>query len=251
MPYTAISVQNVSKSFSTGHHGGRSARQTLDRLFRGRLQSPALKGDFWALRDIDFEVASGDVVSIIGRNGAGKSVLLKLLSQVSRPTTGRIEIRGEVAPMLEVGTGFHPDLTGRENIYLNGVILGMKRAEVHRRLDEITEFAGVDAFLDMPVKRYSSGMRMRLAFSVAAHLKRDVFLLDEVLMVGDHEFQERCRGRLRELANDGRTVVIVSHGDDYLEQFCSRALLIDGGRLVASGPPADVYAAYRTLRSAA
>jgi lipopolysaccharide transport system ATP-binding protein len=250
MAYTAISVQNVGKSFPQRHDRSPSARQALENLFRTpfrRSESPKNGNGFWALRDVSFDVASGEVVGIVGRNGAGKSVLLKLLSQVTRPTRGRLELRGRVAPLLEMGTGFQPDLTGRENVYLNGVILGMRYSEVHARIDAIVEFAGIGAFLDTPVKWYSSGMQMRLAFAVAAHLDRDIFLLDEVLTVGDRVFQEKCLARLRQLSGEGRTVLLVSHGDYLIESLCTRAILLDHGCLIAAGEPSAIYARYAAL----
>ncbi len=252
MSYTAISVHGVAKSFPLRDHRSRSARQALEDLVRAPFRPTAALEDryadgFWALRDIDFEIAAGEVVGIVGRNGAGKSVLLKLLSQVTRPTYGRIELRGRVAPLLEMGTGFQPDLTGRDNIYLNGVILGMRRREVQARVDAIVDFAGVGEFIDKPIKWYSSGMHMRLAFAVAAHLDRDIFLLDEVLTVGDRVFQEKCLTRLSQLADEGRTVLLVSHGDYLMESLCSRAILLDHGRLIASGPPSEIYARYESL----
>ena len=254
MAYLAISVQAVGKSFS--RHRRASARQAMEEMLRAPFHKAKAPEDpysegFWALRDVSFEVGDGEVVGIVGRNGAGKSVLLKLLSRVTRPTRGRIEIRGRVAPLLEVGTGFQPDLTGRENIYLNGVILGMRRAEVHRRVDEIVAFADIGDFLDTPIKHYSSGMRMRLAFAVAAHLDRDIFLLDEVLAVGDSDFQSKCLDRLQVLARDGRTVLMVSHGEEQIERFCSRAILFDQGRLIASGSPAEIALRYNEIRAAA
>ena len=254
MPYTAISVQGVGKTFMMHRHGPRRARLAIEEALRApfRRTQPAkdpYSEGFWALQDVSFEIGCGEVVGLVGRNGAGKSVLLKLIARVTRPTHGRVEIRGRVAPLLEVGTGFHPELTGRENIYLNGVILGMRRREVHRRVDEIVAFADIGAFLDAPIRRYSSGMRMRLAFAVAAHLDRDIFLLDEVLAVGDQEFQEKCLARLRDLASEGRTVLLVSHGEGQMERLCTRAILLEHGRLVASGPPADVYRQYDALRN--
>jgi lipopolysaccharide transport system ATP-binding protein len=252
--YTAIAVEGVGKCFTLGPQAGRSARQAISGLIGGfiddrfRTPGPVAAPEFWALRDVSFEVGSGEIVGVVGRNGAGKSVLFKLISRVARPTRGRIAVRGRVAPLLELGAGFHPELTGRENIYLNGVILGMRRREVHARVDAIVAFAGLGAFLETPIKRYSSGMRMRLAFAVAAHLDRDIFLLDEVLMVGDQEFQQKCLIRLRELADEGRTVMLVSHGDNLMESLCTRALLFDAGRLLASGAPAEISRQYARLR---
>jgi lipopolysaccharide transport system ATP-binding protein len=256
MSYTAISVQGVGKSFPRDDQRRKRAHQAISEVLRAPFVKPAESADpyaegFWALRDVSFEVTQGEIIGVVGHNGAGKSVLLKLLSRVTQPTHGRMELRGQVAPLLEVGTGFHPDLTGRENIYLNGVILGMRRADVHRRVDEIVAFSGVADFLDMPIKRYSSGMRMRLAFAVAAHLDRDIFLLDEVLTVGDREFQDKCLARLKELAREGRTILLVSHGDYHIETFCTRAMLFDHGRLVADGAPAEVNLQYYALRAAA
>ena len=254
MSYTAISVQGVGKTFPMGRRGPQGAREAMENAIRAPLRgapagpNPYSEG-FWALQDVSFEIEAGEMVGLVGRNGAGKSVLLKMIARVTRPTHGRIEIRGQVAPLLEVGTGFHPDLTGRENIYLNGVILGMRRREVHRRVDEIVAFADIGAFLDSPIRRYSSGMRMRLAFAVAAHLDRDIFLLDEVLAVGDKEFQAKCLVRLRSLAQEGRTVVFVSHGEGQVEQLCTRAILLDHGQLLAAGPPAEVYRRYDSLRN--
>jgi lipopolysaccharide transport system ATP-binding protein len=250
--YTAISVQGVGKVFPLWRQRSPSARQMLNDLvhspFRRGAERVGGEADgFWALQDIGFDVASGEVLGVVGHNGAGKSVLLKLLSRVMRPTRGRLEIRGSVAPLLEMGTGFQPDLTGRENVYLNGVILGMRYNEVHARIDEIVDFAGIGAFLDLPVKQYSSGMHVRLAFAVAVHLNRDIFLLDEVLTVGDRPFQEKCLARLRQLARDGRTILLVSHGDYLLESLCSRAILLDHGRLLAAGTPSEINARYTSL----
>ncbi len=253
MPYTAVSVSGAGKFFPVAMRAQANARQALEGMLRAPFRSsPESSGfgdreGFWALRDISFDVQQGEIVGVVGHNGAGKSVLLKILARVTRPTVGRIEIRGTVAPLLEVGTGFHPDLTGRENIFLNGVILGMKRDEVNRRLDRIVAFADIGHFLDMPIRKYSTGMRMRLAFGVAAHLDRDIFLLDEVLAVGDHDFQTKCLARLRELASEGRTILLVSHGNEVVEQLCSRAILLHRGSLVASGSPAEVQRAYRNL----
>jgi len=199
---------------------------------------------FWALRDANFAIQPGEVVGIIGRNGAGKSTLLKMLSRITAPTRGHIEIRGRLASLLEVGTGFHPELSGRENIYLNGAILGMKRKEVARKFDEIVQFAEIEKFIDTPVKRYSSGMYVRLAFSVAAHLEADILIVDEVLAVGDAQFQQRCLGKMEEVSSGGRTVLLVSHNMAAVSRLCSRALLLANGELVAHGPVSSVINQY-------
>ena len=198
----------------------------------------------WALRDVSFEIFAGQTVGIIGRNGAGKSTLLKVLAQITDPTAGFAEVTGRVGSLLEVGTGFHGDLTGRENTYLNGAILGMRKAEIARKFDEIVAFAETGRFIDTPVKHYSSGMYMRLAFAVAAHLDADILLVDEVLAVGDTRFQQKCLGKMDEVARHGRTVVFISHNPASVEQLCDRGLLLDDGRLVASGPMAEVAARY-------
>jgi lipopolysaccharide transport system ATP-binding protein len=198
----------------------------------------------WAVRDVSFSVAHGEVLGVVGRNGAGKSTLLKLLSRITEPTTGRAVLRGRVGSLLEVGTGFHPDLTGRENIYLNGAILGMDRRYVQRRFDEIAEFAGVGRFLDTPVKRYSSGMYLRLAFAVAAHLEPEILVIDEVLAVGDAQFQKKCLGKMRSVSEEGRTVIFVSHNLAAVRTLCSRALLVQGGRIVADDSAGAVVARY-------
>ena len=200
--------------------------------------------EIWALRDVSFGVRQGEVLGVIGRNGAGKSTLLKILTRITTPTEGRAEIRGRVGSLLEVGTGFHPELTGRENIYLNGAILGMKRKEIQTKLPEIAEFSGVAKFLDTPVKRYSSGMYVRLAFSVAAHLEPEILLVDEVLAVGDAEFQARCLGRMEDFGATGRTVLFVSHNMQAVAQLCDRAILLDGGTVVLDGPSEEVVAHY-------
>ncbi|HWN95438.1 MAG TPA: ABC transporter ATP-binding protein [Methylomirabilota bacterium] len=203
--------------------------------------------DFWALKDVSFDVKRGEVVGIIGRNGAGKSTLLKILSRITEPTEGRVRIKGRVASLLEVGTGFHPELTGRENIFLNGAILGMNRAEIVRKFDEIVTFAEVERFLDTPVKRYSSGMYVRLAFAVAAHLEPEILVVDEVLAVGDSEFQRKCMGKMKDVAaNSGRTVLFVSHNLAAVAQLCSQALLISSGRLITAGPSEQVIRLYLT-----
>ena len=209
----------VANGSSNGHSGnGRSDEQTL-----------------WALKDVSFEVPRGTVLGIIGRNGAGKSTLLKILSRITEPTTGEVEIHGRVGSLLEVGTGFHPELTGRENVYVNGAILGMSRAEIKRKFDEIVEFAGVEKFLDTPVKRYSSGMQVRLAFAVAAHLEPEILIVDEVLAVGDAEFQRKCLGKMRDVVHVGRTVLFVSHNLSAIQQLCSRSILMNRGCIIFDG----------------
>jgi lipopolysaccharide transport system ATP-binding protein len=198
----------------------------------------------WALKDVTFEVREGEVVGVIGRNGAGKSTLLKILSRITEPTRGRAELRGRVSSLLEVGTGFHPELTGRENVYLNGTILGMTKREIDRKFDEIVDFSGVEKFLDTPVKRYSSGMTVRLAFAVAAHLEPEILIIDEVLAVGDAEFQRKCLGKMQDVARGGRTVLFVSHNMAAVKQLCPRAILLYGGRVAASGRCADIVGTY-------
>jgi lipopolysaccharide transport system ATP-binding protein len=200
--------------------------------------------DFWALRAVSFDVRRGEVLGVIGRNGAGKSTLLKILTRITHPTEGAADLYGRVGSLLEVGTGFHPELSGRENIYLNGTILGMRRREIRSQFDAIVDFAGVERFLETPVKRYSSGMYVRLAFAVAAHLNSEILLVDEVLAVGDVEFQRRCLGKMQDVARSGRTVVFVSHHLQSLSSLCSRVLLLEGGRLAFDGPVADGLARY-------
>ena len=255
MKHPVISVESLSKRFRFERHKPRDAREALEYAFRSPLRGlrgpgSAINADspsvLWALRDVSFEVDEGEALAIVGRNGAGKSVLLKILARVTRPTSGRAVIRGRLAPLLEVGTGFHPELTGRENIYLNGTIFGMREKEVRSRLDEIIAFSKIEDFLDSPVKHYSDGMRMRLAFAVAAHLDREIFLLDEVFAVGDIGFQSKCIDRLRELRRKGRTILFVSHGDEGLE-FCSRAILLDHGHMIASGRPTEIDLRYRAM----
>ncbi|HWP58328.1 MAG TPA: ABC transporter ATP-binding protein [Candidatus Acidoferrales bacterium] len=201
----------------------------------GRKRSEEPQAAVWALKDVSFQVAHGEIVGIIGRNGAGKSTLLKILSRITEPTSGYADIRGRIGSLLEVGTGFHPELTGRENIYLNGAILGMSRAEITRKFDEIVDFSGVEKFIDTPVKHYSSGMHMRLAFAVAAHLETDILLVDEVLAVGDLRFQGKCLGKMENLANEGRTVLFVSHNLGAVEHLCQRAIVMQEGRIAFSG----------------
>lgn len=246
----AITVENISKRYLIDHRARadtlrdaltQGVRGLWGRLRQGRLQQE----EFWALRDINLEVKPGEVLGIIGRNGAGKSTLLKILSRITEPTTGRIQIRGRVASLLEVGTGFHPELSGRENIFLNGAILGMSRAEVARKFDEIVAFAEIERFLDTPVKRYSSGMYVRLAFAVAAHLEPEILIVDEVLAVGDVAFQKKCLGKMKSVAgNQGRTVLFVSHNLHAVQNLCSRGMLLGGGRLVAAGTTSETVAQY-------
>jgi homopolymeric O-antigen transport system ATP-binding protein len=221
----------------------RTLREELARFVRRGGRGVAAP-DFWALREVSFEVARGQTVGIIGRNGAGKSTLLKILAQVTPPTEGSAVTRGRVGSLLEVGTGFHPELTGRENIMLSGAVMGMRRSEILRRFDEIVEFSGLSGFLDTPVKRYSSGMYMRLAFSVAAHLEPDVLLVDEVLAVGDADFQKKCLGRMSGLTDAGRTVLFVSHSMTTIFRLCPRVILLDKGGVVADGPSGEVVARY-------
>ena len=205
-------------------------------------------GEFWALRDVNLTIEEGQRLGIIGRNGAGKSTLLKILSRITPPTTGEIKINGRVASLLEVGTGFHPELTGRENIYLNGSILGLKRKEINHRLDEIIDFSDVRNFIDVPLKHYSSGMQLRLAFAVAAHLEPEILLIDEVLAVGDMEFQRKCIGKMEEVSKtNGRTIVFVSHNIQQLQQICDRLILLDQGRIIADGSTSEVIGQYRQL----
>ena len=213
----------------------------------GQAFARSTKEEFRALRDLSFEVQQGEVVGIIGRNGAGKSTLLKILSRITEPTEGRVRLRGRVASLLEVGTGFHQELTGRENIFLNGAILGMTKAEIKRKFDEIVAFSEVEKFIDTPVKRYSSGMYVRLAFAVAAHLEPEILVVDEVLAVGDADFQKKCLGKIRDVAKVGRTVLFVSHNMTSLRQLCSRAVLLRDGRLVCDGPLSDVIERYLSI----
>ncbi len=244
----AIDAQGLSKSYRIGElqaaYG--TLRESMSHAVRratGR-EHHSQREDIWALRDVSFEVQEGEVLGVVGRNGAGKSTLLKILTRITTPTEGRAEIRGRVGSLLEVGTGFHPELTGRENIYLNGAILGMKRREIQKKLGEIIEFSGVERFIDTPVKRYSSGMHVRLAFSVAAHFEPEILLVDEVLAVGDAEFQARCLGRMEEIGATGRTVLFVSHNMQTVSQLCDRALLLEGGRVARDGPSGEVVAHY-------
>jgi lipopolysaccharide transport system ATP-binding protein len=252
-----ISVENLGKTYRISHQGGGRPYEALRdviadkfrRLFRPPPAQPdagaaATTEDFWALRDVSFEVRQGEVIGIIGRNGAGKSTLLKILSRITEPSEGRVRIRGRVASLLEVGTGFHPELTGRENIHLNGAILGMSRAEIRRKFDEIVAFAEVDKFLDTPVKRYSSGMYVRLAFAVAAHLDPEILIVDEVLAVGDAQFQKKCLGKMQDVAKGGRTVLFVSHNMMAVQSLCTGGLLLKQGRISCAGGIAPVLDSY-------
>lgn len=241
----ALEVRELSKRYVLG--GPREARpDTLRDSLRAAIRrAPAATNDpFWALRDVTFDVRQGDRLGILGRNGSGKSTLLKVLSRIVEPSAGRVRLRGRLASLLEVGTGFHPELTGRENIYLNGALLGMRRHEIQRRFDEIVAFSEVERFLDTPVKRYSSGMYVRLAFSVAAHLEPDILVVDEVLAVGDQDFQKKCLGKMQEVGRDGRTVIFVSHNLAAVTQLCTSGLLLEGGRVTDAGPVAQVVATY-------
>jgi lipopolysaccharide transport system ATP-binding protein len=278
----AIRVQNLSKKYIIRHQGrdpGYGLRHTLQdaitapfRVLKRKASNAGKSGnraahapnghpgevnspgrmtheEFWALRDVSLEVKRGEVIGIIGRNGAGKSTLLKVLSRITEPTAGRVGIKGRVASLLEVGTGFHPELTGRENIFLNGAILGMTRDEVKRKFDEIIDFAGVEKFIDTPVKRFSNGMYVRLAFAVAAHLEPEILIVDEVLAVGDIDFQEKCLGKMQSVASgQGRTVFFVSHQLESVMALCTRVCLLESGRMVADGKPEEVVQTYKKRR---
>src|SRR5437870_2431352 len=248
-----IKVENLGKQYRIPREVPYDTiREALMRTIRAPFQRKNGKsgGDtFWALRDVAFEAFLGDVIGIIGRNGAGKSTLLKILSRITEPTAGRVELYGRVGSLLEVGTGFHPELTGRENIYLNGAILGMKREEIARKFDEIVAFAGIEKFLDTAVKHFSTGMYMRLAFAVAAHLEPEILVVDEVLAVGDAEFQKKCLKKMEETGRSGRTVLFVSHNMPSITRLCRRCVLLDEGVVRRDGPSAEVAADY--LRSGA
>jgi lipopolysaccharide transport system ATP-binding protein len=214
------------------------------RMLLRRRHGPPVEEDLWAVKDVSFDVEDGQAVGIIGRNGAGKTTLLKLLSRITEPTEGRAVLHGTVGSLLEVGTGFHPELTGRENVYLNGAILGMTRGDINRRFDEIVEFAEVERFLDTPVKRYSSGMQVRLAFAVAAHLEPEILIVDEVLAVGDAAFQRKCLGKMGDVTSEGRTVLFVSHNMSVVSRLCDRGIWMEAGRVAAEGPMEDVVREY-------
>jgi lipopolysaccharide transport system ATP-binding protein len=261
MSNTVISVDNLSKRYLVGHQSEQRSVNTLRDVVRLEVSNfvrkafdvargrQIVQGDeveeFWALKDVSFEIKQGEVVGIIGRNGAGKSTLLKILSRITEPTAGTVRLRGRIASLLEVGTGFHPELTGRENIFLNGAILGMRRAEIKQKFDEIVAFAGTENFLDLPIKRYSTGMYVRLAFALAAHLEPDILVVDEVLAVGDYEFQQKCFGKMHEVASrEGRTVILVSHQLGAIAEMANRAFLLQKGRIVRDGPVSEVVSSY-------
>lgn len=246
---TVIKVENLGKKYVLSHQrqeryialrdvmveAAKKWGKKIINPFAARLEPNPTREEFWALKDVSFEVKQGDRVGIIGRNGAGKSTLLKILSRITEPTTGRVRLKGRVASLLEVGTGFHPELTGRENIYLNGAILGMSKAEIKKKFDEIVEFAEVEKFLDTPVKRYSSGMYVRLAFAVAAHLEPEILVVDEVLAVGDAQFQKKCLGKMEDVGKEGRTVLFVSHNMGAISSLCNRGLLLSSGKIDYEG----------------
>lgn len=259
---TVIKVENLGKKYILSHQKQepytalRDVMADMAKKWGKRLTNPFSKSqdtatyeDYWALKDVSFEVKEGDRVGIIGRNGAGKSTLLKILSRITEPTTGKIRLKGRIASLLEVGTGFHPELTGRENIYLNGAVLGMNKAEIKKKFDEIVAFAEVEKFLDTPVKRYSSGMYVRLAFAVAAHLEPEILVVDEVLAVGDMKFQKKCLEKMKDVGRQGRTVLFVSHDMNAIARLCERVILLDRGKLLQNGPTNEVISAY--MRSGA
>ena len=257
----AVEASNLSKKYRLGTIGMSSLREDLSRWWARKKENATTKtntntaginqsrmindSEFWALHDLNFQIPKGEVVGLIGANGSGKSTLLKILSRITEPTEGDVKIRGKVASLLEVGTGFHPELTGRENVYINGAILGMTRREVDAKFDEIMEFAGVSDFIDTPIKRYSSGMTVRLGFAVAAHLDPDILIVDEVLAVGDLRFQNRCIKQMQKIANSGKTVLFVSHQMTTVENLCKSAFLLSEGKIVFDGPAAKVISTYR------
>lgn len=249
----AITIENLGKRYTIGHNAGKGdgLRHSLENAFRSplswfrnRMQERNQNVEFWALRGFSAQIKQGEVVGIVGRNGAGKSTLLKLLSRITLPTEGRIQIEGRIASLLEVGTGFHPELTGRENIFLNGAILGMSRAEIIRKFDEIVEFSEIEEFLDTPVKRYSSGMYIRLAFAVAAHLEPEILIVDEVLAVGDTAFQKKCLGKMGSFAQSGKTILFVSHNLEAIRNLCQRTIWVKDGHLEEDGETEDVLDSY-------
>lgn len=247
-----IVAEDISKKYIIDHQRAARKNFTLRDTFSDKFKHFFGKGEedeveqeeFWALRDVNFSVNQGDRVGIIGHNGAGKSTLLKILSKITEPTSGRVTIKGRVASLLEVGTGFHPELTGRENIFLNGAILGMKRHEIKAAFDSIVDFAGVDKFLDTPVKRYSSGMYVRLGFAISAHLSPEILIIDEVLAVGDADFQKKCLGKMRDVSESGRTILFVSHNLAAVQSLCNRAFYFEHGRLKLQGDTTHVVNNY-------
>jgi lipopolysaccharide transport system ATP-binding protein len=264
MSDTVIRIENLGKKYLLAHQKeGRSNYKSIRETWTNGINSIGKKifnsrnnkefnpsqEEFWALRDVSFEINQGDRVGIIGRNGAGKSTLLKILSRITEPTSGRIRIKGRVASLLEVGTGFHPELTGRENIFLNGAILGMSQVEIKRKFDEIVDFAEVEKFLDTPVKRYSSGMYVRLAFAVAAHLEPEILIVDEVLAVGDSQFQKKCLGKMKDVGKEGRTVIFVSHNMAAIRSLCSTGVVLDKGKVIYNGSVEECTAAYEANSS--
>lgn len=252
----AIRAEQLSKCYQIGRGGAdrnltENIKHHVGKAVRGLLGNHIPTGDdvYWALRDVSFEVQPGEVIGFVGRNGAGKSTLLKILSRIVEPTGGRAEVRGRLGSLLEVGTGFHPELNGRENIFLNGSILGMSRREIKAKFDEIVAFADMDKFLDTPVKRYSSGMFVRLAFAIAAHLQPEVLIVDEVLAVGDAQFQKKCLGKMRDVSQEGRTILFVSHDMSAVRRLCSRAILMSKGQVAKIGPTSDVVSEYLARES--
>ena len=250
MGKTVINVESLSKRYHLGllHRQTNSLRDRLTSLVK-RNPDDSPEDIIWALKDVTFQVREGEILGIIGRNGAGKSTLLKILSRITKPTKGIATINGRIGSLLEVGTGFHPELTGRENIYLNGAILGMKKVEIHKKFDEIVAFAEVEKFLDTPVKRYSSGMYVRLAFAVAAHLEPEILLVDEVLAVGDAGFQRKCLGKMSEVSKEGRTVLFVSHNMGAVGNLCSKGILLEGGEIASCGQIKDVIGKYLSVHA--
>lgn len=255
MPEPIISVEHLSKGYTISHRASYGTlRDSLTNLFSKPFQKEKQSTDqesFLALKDLSFDVQAGQRVGIIGRNGAGKSTLLKILSQITPPTAGKVTLRGRVASLLEVGTGFHPELTGRENVFLNGAILGMKQAEIKKKFDEIVAFAEIEKFLDTPVKRYSSGMYVRLAFAVAAHLDPEILIVDEVLAVGDAQFQKKCISKMQDVAGTGRTILFVSHNMAAISQLCERVILLRDGQLMADGAPETIINDYFAVANTA
>jgi lipopolysaccharide transport system ATP-binding protein len=263
MSETVIKVDNLSKKYIISHQRRDRHVNLREVMSRGvknlskklvapfsKTTAPDLRNsteEFYALKDINFEIKRGDRAGIIGRNGAGKSTLLKVLTRITEPTDGQIEIDGRLASLLEVGTGFHPDLTGRENVFLYGAIMGMTKVEIKRKFDEIVDFAEIESFLDTPVKRYSSGMYVRLAFAVAAHTEPEILIVDEVLSVGDSKFQKKCLGKMEEFGRKGLTILFVSHAMDDINDFCNICFLLDKGKLVSTGTPADMIRQYKSM----